>query len=133
MSTDMPFSVLNNKRKKISIVEQKEKKTREKTNLVDFSNSVNSMTEFGLTINEDHLIFFTNNTNIFYRNNLPILLLAYDYIMNRDIDRNKLDSYKKFVYKKNESYVNNRQFNEKFNVEFSAYIRKIQNFLNQNF
>lgn len=131
---DLPYSVLRHKKtKNVRIIEATEEVVDSKNIKIDFDNQLKDITSKNLYIEPIDIKFIIDNINLFYRNNLAVLLLAMNIRRYGDqfINSQYYESYFSYIARKDiKDEDERRAFSSKLSFEISCYSEKIQNIIN---
>lgn len=128
-----PFSVLRAKKEKqIRIFEDNDDSNETKNVKIDFENQLTEIIQKGLHVDNKDIIFITDNINLFYRNNIAVLLLVLNI---RRFGDNFITSvyYHGFVeYIARKTFKDDEKkeaFIRKLNFQMQCYNKKIQSII----
>lgn len=128
-----PFSVLRSKKEKqIRIYEESEETNETKNVKIDFENQLTDIIEKGLLVDNKDIIFITDNMNLFYRNNIAVLLLVLNIrrFGNDFITSSYYNGYIDYIARKTFKEEEKKDsFNRKLNFQMECYNKKIQNII----
>ena len=130
-----PYSVLRAKKvKNLRIIESTEEIVYLKNIKTDFENQLDDIINKGLLIDSELINFVKSNINLFYRNNLAVILLTLNIKKygNQFLSSQQYQSYFNYISRdkiKEEDEDDKRIFTSKLNFEIGCYNEKIQNII----
>lgn len=132
MST-FPYSVLRAKKiKNARIVEAVEEIIDSKNIKIDFDNILDDIVSKGLYVHSEDSYFVTSNMNLFYRNNLAVILLTLNIRRHGDqfLSSNYYQAYFNYIARKELKDDEERKvFASKLDFQIRCYNEKIQNII----